>query len=75
MWTLCRRPVVKRDDGCAAELLGWYDVARRDLPWREPGVTAWQILVSEFMLQQNSGVAGAAYLAGLRGTLAHAVGR
>jgi transposase len=23
----------------AAELLGWYDVARRDLPWREPGVT------------------------------------
>jgi len=24
----------------AAELLGWYDVARRDLPWREPGVTA-----------------------------------
>ncbi len=37
----------------AAELLGWYDVARRDLPWREPGVTAWQILVSEFMLQQT----------------------
>ena len=59
----------------AAELLGWYDVARRDLPWPEPGVTAWQILISEFMLQQNSGVAGAAYLAGLRGTLAHAVGR
>jgi len=24
----------------AAELLGWYDVARHDLPWREPGVTA-----------------------------------
>ena len=37
----------------AAELLGWYDVARRDLSWREPGVTAWQILVSEFMLQQT----------------------
>ena len=37
----------------AAELLGWYDVARRDLRWREPGVTAWQILVSEFMLQQT----------------------
>jgi adenine-specific DNA glycosylase len=59
----------------AAELLGWYDVARRDLPWREPGVIAWQILVSEFMLQQNSGVAGAADLAGLRGTLAHADSR
>jgi A/G-specific adenine glycosylase len=37
----------------AAELLGWYDVAGLDLPWRDPGVTAWQILVSEFMLQQT----------------------
>jgi A/G-specific adenine glycosylase len=35
------------------ELLQWYDHARRDLPWRRPGVTAWQILVSEFMLQQT----------------------
>ncbi len=37
----------------AAELLGGYNIARRDLPWRSPGVTAWQILVSEFMLQQT----------------------
>ena len=37
----------------AAELLGWDDIARRDLPWRSPAVTAWQILVSEFMLQQT----------------------
>ncbi|MBU3750680.1 MAG: A/G-specific adenine glycosylase [Mycobacterium sp.] len=37
----------------AAELLRWYDSARRDLPWRAEGVTAWQILVSEFMLQQT----------------------
>nr|WP_231986636.1 A/G-specific adenine glycosylase [Mycobacterium sp. 852002-40037_SCH5390672] len=37
----------------ADELLGWYETARRDLPWREPGVSAWQILVSEFMLQQT----------------------
>ncbi|BAX94703.1 A/G-specific adenine glycosylase [Mycobacterium shigaense] len=37
----------------ASELLGWYEHARRDLPWREPGVSAWQILVSEFMLQQT----------------------
>lgn len=37
----------------AAELLEWYDHAKRDLPWRAPGVTAWQILVSEFMLQQT----------------------
>lgn len=36
-----------------AELLGWYDRAQRDLPWRRPGVTPWQILVSEFMLQQT----------------------
>lgn len=37
----------------ADELLEWYGRARRDLPWREPGVSAWQILVSEFMLQQT----------------------
>jgi len=37
----------------ANELLQWYGRARRDLPWREPGVSAWQILVSEFMLQQT----------------------
>jgi A/G-specific adenine glycosylase len=37
----------------AADLLDWYDRVRRDLPWRQPGVTAWQILVSEFMLQQT----------------------
>jgi A/G-specific adenine glycosylase len=36
-----------------SELLDWYDRSRRDLPWRDPGVTAWQILVSEFMLQQT----------------------
>jgi A/G-specific adenine glycosylase len=35
------------------DLLRWYDHARRDLPWRYPGVTPWQILVSEFMLQQT----------------------
>jgi A/G-specific adenine glycosylase len=37
----------------ADELLGWYGRSRRDLPWRNAGVTAWQILVSEFMLQQT----------------------
>lgn len=37
-----------------AELLvSWYRDAQRDLPWRRQGVTAWQILVSEFMLQQT----------------------
>jgi A/G-specific adenine glycosylase len=38
---------------CANELVGWYNRARRDLPWRDPGVSPWQILVSEFMLQQT----------------------
>src|ERR1700742_2800004 len=37
----------------ANELIEWYQRSRRDLPWREPGVSAWQILVSEFMLQQT----------------------
>lgn len=34
-------------------LLRWYDVAARDLPWRRDRVTAWQILMSEIMLQQT----------------------
>jgi A/G-specific adenine glycosylase len=42
------RPVID-----SAELVAWYERARRDLPWRQPGVSAWQILVSEFMLQQT----------------------
>lgn len=40
-------------DISAHELLDWYRSAQRDLPWRRPEVTAWQILVSEFMLQQT----------------------
>lgn len=35
------------------DLLDWYRRSQRDLPWRQPGVSAWQILVSEFMLQQT----------------------
>ena len=37
----------------ADELIDWYGRAMRDLPWRATGVSAWQILVSEFMLQQT----------------------
>lgn len=37
----------------STELLHWYDREQRDLPWRRPGVTPWQVLVSEFMLQQT----------------------
>ncbi|MBV8966669.1 MAG: A/G-specific adenine glycosylase [Mycobacteriaceae bacterium] len=35
------------------ELVAWYEATQRDLPWRRQGVSAWQILVSEFMLQQT----------------------
>ncbi|WP_225727657.1 MULTISPECIES: A/G-specific adenine glycosylase [unclassified Nocardia] len=37
----------------ADALLDWYGATARDLPWRRPGVTAWQILMSEIMLQQT----------------------
>src|SRR5258708_39212618 len=37
----------------SGELSRWYEHARRSLPWRRDGVTPWQILVSEFMLQQT----------------------
>src|ERR1700709_442398 len=37
----------------SGELWTWYAREQRDLPWRRKGVTAWQILVSEFMLQQT----------------------
>jgi A/G-specific adenine glycosylase len=31
----------------------WFQVHRRDLPWRRPEAGAWGVLVSEFMLQQT----------------------
>jgi A/G-specific adenine glycosylase len=31
----------------------WYGPAARDLPWRQPGVGGWPVLVSEVMLQQT----------------------
>ena len=37
----------------AEGLIEWYAQAKRQLPWRAPGVSAWQIMVSEFMLQQT----------------------
>ena len=36
-----------------ARVLRWYDDHARDLPWRRPGVSAWEVMVSEFMLQQT----------------------
>ena len=34
-------------------LIEWYGTHARELPWRKPGVAAWPVLVSEFMLQQT----------------------
>ncbi|WP_375425926.1 A/G-specific adenine glycosylase [uncultured Friedmanniella sp.] len=41
-----RHAVVRR-------LLHWYGENARDLPWRRPEATPWQVMVSEFMLQQT----------------------
>ena len=34
-------------------VLDWYGEHARDLPWRRPEATPWQVMVSEFMLQQT----------------------
>ncbi len=34
-------------------VLRWYDGHARDLPWRRPEATPWEVMVSEFMLQQT----------------------
>ena len=34
-------------------VLTWYDDHARDMPWRQPGCSAWGVLVSEVMLQQT----------------------
>jgi A/G-specific adenine glycosylase len=34
-------------------IVAWYDISRRDLPWRRPDASPWAIVVSEFMLQQT----------------------
>lgn len=36
-----------------AAIADWYAAHARDLPWRRPGVTAWGVMVSEYMLQQT----------------------
>jgi len=35
------------------EILDWFAREGRSLPWREPGVSPWGVLVSEVMLQQT----------------------
>ena len=34
-------------------ILGWYEQAQRDLPWRAPATDAWGVYVSEVMAQQT----------------------
>ncbi len=34
-------------------VIAWFEIHRRDLPWREPDRTPWGVLVSEVMLQQT----------------------
>lgn len=48
------RDAAGKDSVLDADLLvQWYRGAARDLPWRRPGVSAWEILLSEVMLQQT----------------------
>lgn len=47
------RRTIAPDAVDAEVLLRWYAATARDLPWRHAGVTAWQILMSEIMLQQT----------------------
>jgi A/G-specific adenine glycosylase len=39
--------------GFETTLTAWFAASARDLPWRRPGIGAWPVLVSEFMLQQT----------------------
>ncbi len=36
-----------------APILRWYAESARSLPWRQPSTSAWEVLVSEVMLQQT----------------------
>jgi len=35
------------------QVMNWFEVNARDLPWRAKHTTSWQVLVSEIMLQQT----------------------
>ncbi|KNH05901.1 A/G-specific adenine DNA glycosylase-like protein [Perkinsela sp. CCAP 1560/4] len=46
-------PDIEDVDGFRHQLMTWYDKQKRDLPWRQPGVSPYGIWVSEVMLQQT----------------------
>ena len=39
--------------GLHADILTWYAVCARDLPWRDPGCSPWGVFLSEVMSQQT----------------------
>lgn len=43
-----------QQDQFARDLLAWYDVSKRDLPWRRLGHDPYAVWVSEIMLQQTT---------------------
>jgi len=55
--TAARPPAVgpgpERHRTVVTRVLRWYEENARDLPWRRPEATPWQVMVSEFMLQQT----------------------
>jgi A/G-specific adenine glycosylase len=46
-------PEIPDASAIADRIARWYESGHRDLPWRRPGIPAWGILISEFMLQQT----------------------
>jgi A/G-specific adenine glycosylase len=44
---------VTREPAFGELVADWYAAGHRELPWRQPGFSAWGTLVSEFMLQQT----------------------
>src|SRR5262249_2999909 len=50
--TASAKPATSQAKALQRDLLGWYEKARRDLPWRRTR-DPWAIWVSEIMLQQT----------------------
>ena len=46
-------PLTDPAEPSAQGVIAWYDAHARDLPWRRPGTTPWEVLVSEVMSQQT----------------------
>ncbi|WP_062077102.1 A/G-specific adenine glycosylase [Demequina globuliformis] len=46
-------PPASRIDSRVEDVIAWFAREARDLPWRDPGCSAWGVLVSEIMLQQT----------------------